>query len=67
MTKSALAKYQFDLKVIDSLSSASAGVLGDKTREAIANDLYNRWVKADTTSNAEVDAVQKELDELKKS
>lgn len=67
VTKAALAKYQLDLKLIDSLSSPSAGVLGDKTREAIAADLYARWLKTDTTSNAQIDKLQKELDELKKN
>jgi len=67
ITKAALAKYQLSLKVIDSLTDSSAGVLGDKTREAIANDLYARWLKTDTTSNIAVDKAQKELDDLKKS
>lgn len=66
ITKGALAKYQFDLKVIDSLSSPSAGVLGDVTREAIAIDLYNRWIATDTASTKEVDRIQAEIDALKK-
>jgi peptidoglycan hydrolase-like protein with peptidoglycan-binding domain len=65
-TKSALAKYQFDLKVIDSLSSQYAGVLGDKTREAIALDLYNRWLATDTGSAKEIDRIKAEIEALKK-
>lgn len=66
ITKTALAKYQFDLKVIDSLSSQYAGVLGDQTREAIAIDLYNRWLAADTASVKEVDRIKAEIEALKK-
>lgn len=66
ITKTALAKYQFDLKVIDNLSSQYAGVLGDKTREAIAIDLYNRWLAADTASVVEVDRIKAEIEALKK-
>lgn len=66
ITKAALAKYQFDLKVIDSLSSQYAGVLGDQTREAIAIDFYNRWLAADTGSVAEVDRIKAEIEALKK-
>jgi peptidoglycan hydrolase-like protein with peptidoglycan-binding domain len=66
VTKAALAKYQFDLKVIPSITDKDAGVIGDKTREAIANDLYERWLKTDTKSNSEVDSLQKQLDALKK-
>jgi hypothetical protein len=58
LTKTALAKYQFDLKVIDNLSSEYAGVLGDQTRQAIAIDLYNRWVATDTSSTVEIDRIQ---------
>lgn len=67
ITKAALAKYQLELKVIDSLSDPSAGVLGDKTREAIAIDLYNRWLKDDKITSAQVEKLQAELDELKKN
>ena len=35
------------LKVIDSPTAAGAGVINDTTREAIAIDLYNRWLKDD--------------------
>ena len=66
-TKSALAKYQLELRTIDSLTSQYAGVLGDKTRAAIAADLYARWLKTDTTSNVDIDKIQKQLDDLKKS
>ena len=66
ITKGALAKYQLDLKVIDSLTSSSAGVLGDKTREAIAIDLYNRWLATDTGSTKEVDRIKGEIEALKK-
>jgi peptidoglycan hydrolase-like protein with peptidoglycan-binding domain/3D (Asp-Asp-Asp) domain-containing protein len=66
VTKAALAKYQLDLKVIDSLSSPYAGVLGDKTREAIAIDLYNRWLAADIGSTIEVDRIKGEIEALKK-
>jgi len=66
ITKTALAKYQFDLKVIDSLSSQYAGVLGDQTREAIAIDLYNRWLPSDTVSTGEVDRIKAEIEALKK-
>lgn len=66
MTKAALAKYQLELKVIDKIDSQYAGVLGDVTRAAIANDLYERWAKTDTTSNAEIEKLTKELEELKK-
>lgn len=66
ITKAALAKYQFDLKVIDSLSSQYAGVLGNQTREAIAIDLYNRWLAADTASVTEVDRIKAEIEALKK-
>lgn len=66
ITKMALAKYQFDLKVIDSLSSQYAGVLGNQTREAIAIDLYNRWLAADTASVTEVDRIKAEIEALKK-
>lgn len=66
LTKAALAKYQLDLKVIDSLSSQFAGVLGDQSREAIAIDLYNRWLAADTGSTREVDRIKGEIEALKK-
>lgn len=67
ITKAALAKYQLELKVIDSINDPSAGILGDKTREAIAIDLYNRWLKEDKATNAQVDKLQAQLDELKKN
>ncbi len=66
LTKAALAKYQFELKVIDSLSSQYAGVLGDQTREAISIDLYNRWLASDTASTAEVDRIKGEIEALKR-
>lgn len=66
LTKAALIKYQLELKVIDSPTSPHAGVLGDKTREAIAIDLYNRWLTTDTASTKEVDRIQGEIDALKK-
>gem|GEM_PF-3031435 len=44
--------------MIDSLSSQFAGILGDQTREAIAIDLYNRWVATDTASTVEIDRIQ---------
>lgn len=66
ITKAALAKYQFDLKVIDTLSSPYAGVLGDQSREAIAIDLYNRWLATDTNSVKEVDRIKAEIEALKK-
>ena len=66
LTKSGLAKYQLELKVIDSLTSPNAGILGDKTREAIAIDLYNRWVATDTEGTKEIDRIQGEIDALKK-
>ncbi len=68
ITKAALAKYQLELKVIDSLSSSFAGVLGDKTREAIAADLYNRWLPTDTANAdvTEISRIQGEIDALKK-
>jgi peptidoglycan hydrolase-like protein with peptidoglycan-binding domain len=66
LTKNALAQYQLELKVIDSLSSPHAGVLGDKTREAIAIDLYNRWVVTDVESEKEINRIQGEIDALKK-
>lgn len=66
LTRAALAKYQFDLKVIDSLSSQYAGVLWDQSREAIAIDLYNRWLATDVGSTAEVDRIRGEIEALKK-
>lgn len=66
LTKGALAKYQLELKVIDSLTSPFAGVLGDQTRAAIAQDLYNRWLTTDTQSGAEIERIQAEIDALKK-
>ncbi len=67
ITKAALIKYQIELKVIDSPTATGAGVINDKTREAIAIDLYNRWLKDDKTTNAQVDKIQAQLDELKKN
>lgn len=67
VTKTALTKYQIDLKVIDTATSTSAWVMWDKTREAIAADLFARWAKTDITSSVEVNKIQKELDELKKN
>lgn len=66
LTKTALAKYQLQLKVIDSLSSQYAGVFGDKTRAAIALDLYNRWLTKDTTGVEEIKEVDAEISALKK-
>lgn len=67
ITKAALIKYQIELKVIDSPTAAGAGVINDTTREAIAIDLYNRWLKDDKTTSAQVDKIQAQLDELKKN
>lgn len=66
LTKAALIKYQLELKVIDSAASPYAGVLGDQTREAIAIDLYNRWLLTDTGSEKEVIRIQDEIAALKK-
>lgn len=67
ITKAALAKYQFDLKVNDSLTSQYAGVLGDKTRAAIAEDLFQRWLKANAgETGAAITKLEAELAELKK-
>ncbi len=67
VTKAALIKYQLELKVIDSTTATGAGVVNDKTREAIAIDLYNRWLKDDKVTSAQVDKIQAQLDELKKN
>ena len=66
ITKASLAKYQLELQVIEALNSPYAGVLGDKTREAIAIDLYKRWLPTDTASNAEIERIQGEIDALRK-
>jgi peptidoglycan hydrolase-like protein with peptidoglycan-binding domain/3D (Asp-Asp-Asp) domain-containing protein len=66
LTKAALIKYQLELKVIDSLTSPHAGVLGDKTRDAITIDLYNRWLLTDTGSEKEINRIQDEINALKK-
>lgn len=66
LTKAALIKYQLELKVIDNAASPYAGVLGDQTREAIAIDLYNRWLLTDTGSEKEVIRIQDEIAALKK-
>lgn len=67
LTKTSLAKYQLDLKVIDSLTSQYAGILWDKTREAIALDLYKRWLATDTGSMKEIDRITAEIEALKKA
>lgn len=67
LTKAALAKYQYDLKLIDSLNSQYAGVLGDKSRAAIAEDLFQRWLKTNAAdSNDAIKKLEAELVELKK-
>jgi peptidoglycan hydrolase-like protein with peptidoglycan-binding domain len=66
VTKNALAKYQLDLKVIDNLGSQYAGILWDVTRTAIAEDLYNRWLKTDTTWEDDIADLTAELEALKK-
>ncbi len=66
LTKAALTKYQLELKVIDSTTSPYAGILGDQTREAIAIDLYNRWLLTDTGSEKEVNRIQDEISALRK-
>ncbi len=66
ITKEALAKYQLELGMIDSLSSQFAGVLWSRTKEAIANDLYIRWLAKNPTNNTEIERIQKEIENLKK-
>ncbi|MEI6711821.1 MAG: hypothetical protein WCK88_06665 [bacterium] len=66
MTKNALAQYQLDLKVIDSLSSPFAGVLGAKTKQAIANDMFVRWQKTYTADFAETQKIENEIADLSK-
>lgn len=66
LTKSALARYQFDLKVIDSLTSPYAGVLGAKTKQAIVEDMVNRWQKTYTADYEEVQKIENEIAELSK-
>lgn len=66
LTKAALIRYQLELKVIDSTTSPYAGVLGDQTREAMAIDLYNRWLLTDTGSEKEVNRIQDEISALRK-
>lgn len=66
MTKSALAQYQLDLKVIDSLSSPFAGVFGSKTKQAIADDMFIRWQKTYTADFSEIQKIENEIAELSK-
>lgn len=68
LTKAALAKYQFDLKVIDSVNSQYAGVLGEKSRAAMAEDLFQRWLKTNAIeSTATIKKLEDELAALKKA
>ena len=66
LTKTALAQYQLDLKVIDSLSSPYAGVLGVKTKQAIVDDMVNRWQKSYTADYEQVQKIENEIAELSK-
>lgn len=66
LTKSALARYQMDLKVIDSLSSPYAGVLGAKTKQAIVEDMVSRWQKTYTADYEQVQKIENEIAELSK-
>jgi len=67
LTKAALIKYQIDLKVIENANSDFAGVLGEKTRAAMAADLYQRWLKTNSGAQGlEIERLEKELAELKK-
>lgn len=67
ITKAALIKYQIDLKVIDNANSDFAGVLGEKTRTAMAADLYQKWLKTNSGAQGlEIERLEKELAELKK-
>lgn len=66
LTKNALARYQLDLKVIDSLSSPYAGILWVKTKQAIVEDMVNRWQKNYTADFEEVQKIENEIAELSK-
>lgn len=66
LTKNSLARYQFDLKVIDSLTSPYAGVLGEKTKQAIVEDMIVRWQKSYTSDYEEVQKIENEITELSK-
>ncbi|MFA6080173.1 MAG: peptidoglycan-binding protein [Candidatus Gracilibacteria bacterium] len=66
LTKNALARYQLDLKVIDSISSQYAGVLGVKTKQAIVEDMVNRWQKTYTADFEAVQKIENEIVELSK-
>lgn len=66
LTKNSLAQYQLDLKVIDSLSSPFAGVLWEKTKQAIIDDMVNRWQKSYTADYEEVQKIENEINELSK-
>ena len=67
LTKAALIKYQIDLKVIENANSDFAGVLGEKTRAAMAADLYQKWLKTNSGAQGlEIERLEKELAELKK-
>lgn len=66
LTKSALARYQLDLKVIDSLTSPYAGMLGAKTKQAIIEDMVTRWQKTYTADYEEVQKIENEIAELSK-
>lgn len=54
------------LGVIDSLTSQYAGVLGEKTKDAIAADLFEAWVKTDTTGQEAITRIKAEIEALKK-
>ena len=66
LTKDALARYQLKLGVIDSLSSPYAGVLGEKTKQAIVEDMLQRWQKTYTADFAEIQKIENEIAELSK-
>ncbi len=66
LTKDALAKYQLKLGVITSLSSPLAGVLSDKTRQAIVEDMFQRWQKTYTADFAEIQKIENEIADLSK-
>ncbi len=61
-----MARYQLDLKVIDSLTSAYAGVLGVKTKQAIVEDMVNRWQKTYTADYEQIQKIENEIAELSK-
>lgn len=64
LTKDALAHYQLDLGMIDSLNSPYAGMLGNRTKSAIASDLFDRWAKVDVSGMDEIKRIENELAKL---